>query len=183
MTRMNFRALPSDGMEVTWDSPGGSTTTSFRWENEGWTVDCQLESQRAQMVLRVGAQWHVQQAILFRDMDEPDLWLATDGAGRWGEVNGAHRTDLDGCRLVAVLGSPIAHCIAMRQLPLHVGHGAEVKTAVIDTETLSVVPATLVFERCGETAWRYTDLSGTLVEVAVDEYGLVVAEAGGFVRR
>ena len=180
---MNFRALPSDGLEVVWDSPTGACTASFRWENEGWTIDCALEAQRAQMVLRVGAQWHVQQAILFRDMDDPDLWLATDGAGRWGEVNGAHRTDLDGCRLVAVLGSPIAHCIAMRQLPLLVGHGAEVKTAVIDTETLSVLPRTLVFERCGDTAWRYTNLAGDLVDVTVDEYGLVVSETGGFVRR
>jgi hypothetical protein len=73
----------------------------------------------------------------------------------------------------------------MRQLPLHVGHGAEVKTAVIDTETLSVVPRTLVFERLGERLWRYATLEApdALTEVRVDEYGLVETEEGGFVRR
>lgn len=182
---MIYRALPSDGLDVAWASPEGETTAEFRWENEGWTINCMLGPQRSQVVMRVGAQWHIQQVILFRDLEQPDLWLATDGAGRWGEVNGAHRTDLDGCRLVAVVGTPITHCIAMRQLPLQVGHGAEVKTAVIDTETLSVVPRTLVFERLGERFWRYAPLDApeSLVEVRVDEYGLVESEEGGFERR
>ena len=39
----------------------------------------------------------MRQFLLFRDLDEPDLWLATDGTGRWGEMNGAHRPELDGC--------------------------------------------------------------------------------------
>jgi len=182
---MIYRALPSDGLDVVWGSPAGETTAEFRWENEGWTINCMLGPQRSQVVMRVGAQWHIQQVILFRDLEQPDLWLATDGAGRWGEVNGAHRTDLDGCRLVAVVGTPITHCIAMRQLPLQVGHGAEVKAAVIDTETLSVVPRTLVFERLGERFWRYTTLEApdVLVEVRVDEYGLVESEEGGYERR
>jgi hypothetical protein len=66
-----------------------------------------------------------------------------------------------------------------------VGHGAEVKTAIIDTETLSVVPRTLVFERLGERFWRYTTLEApdSLVEVRVDEHGLVESEEGGFERR
>jgi hypothetical protein len=73
----------------------------------------------------------------------------------------------------------------MRQLPLQVGHGAEVKTAVIDTETLSIVPRTLVLERLGERFWRYTTLEApdSLVEVRVDEYGLVETEEGGYERR
>ena len=182
---MIYRALPSDGLDVTWRRAGGETTAEFRWENEGWTINCMLGPQRAQVVMRVGAQWHIQQMILFRDLEEPDLWLATDGAGRWGEVNGAHRTDLDGSRLVAVMGTPITHCIAMRHLPLLVGHAAEVKTAVIDTETLSVVPRTLLFERVGEASWRYTTLEApdVLTEVRVDEYGLVEIEEGGYERR
>ena len=189
---MIYRALPASGLTVAWDIPnadlrdGGRpvTTTSFSWENEGWTVDCALGPERSQFVMRLSAQWHVQQVILFRDLEEPDLWLATDGAGRWGEVNGAHRTDLDGCRLVMIGGTPISHCIAMRQLPLQVGHGAEVKTAVIDAETLGVVPAVLRFERLGESSWRYTPGPETdMVEVAVDDYGLLVDEPGRFVRQ
>jgi hypothetical protein len=126
--------------------------------------------------------------LLFRDLDDPDLWLATDGSGRWGEVNGAHRTDLDGCHLVAIVGSPITHCIAIRQLPLEVGHGAEVKTAIVDPEKLSVVAGTMRFERIAEHRWRYTRLSPAdstlqeLIEVDVDEFGLVLDEPEQFIR-
>jgi len=47
------------------------------------------------------------------------------------------------------------------------------------------VPRTLVFERLGERFWRYTTLEApdSLVEVRVDEHGLVESEEGGFERR
>ena len=189
---MIYRALPASGLTVAWDIPnadlrdGGRpvTTTSFSWDNEGWTVDTALGPERSQFVMRLSAQWLIQQVILFRDLEMPDLWLATDGAGRWGEVNGAHRTDLDGCRLVMIGGTPVTHCIAMRQLPLQIGHGAEVKTAVIDAETLGVVPAVLRFERLGESIWRYTPGPDTdMVEVVVDDHGLLLDEPGRFVRQ
>ncbi|NDG65847.1 MAG: hypothetical protein EBY23_02815 [Actinobacteria bacterium] len=193
---MIYRALPASGHDVSWDvanpnlSDGGRplSTVKFRWENEGWTLDCGLGPQRSQVAIRVSAQWGIQQVLLFRDLDDPDLWLATDGSGRWGEVNGAHRTDLDGCHLVAIVGSPITHCIAIRQLPLEVGHGAEIKTAIIDPEKLSVVAGTMRFERIAEHRWRYTRLSPTdsslqeLIEVDVDEFGLVLDEPEQFIR-
>ena len=85
---------------ATWDGDGIETTT-LRWENEGWTVSGEVgdaaDRERIQYVLRLSATWQVRQFLLFRDLDEPDLWLATDGGGRWGEMNGAHRTELDGC--------------------------------------------------------------------------------------
>jgi hypothetical protein len=189
---MIYRALPASGLRVAWNIPNADlrdgglphTTAKFGWENEGWTVDCALGPERSQFVMRLSAQWLIQQVILFRDLETPDLWLATDGAGRWGEVNGAHRTDLDGCRFVMIGGTPITHCIAMRQLPLQIGHGAEVKTAVIDAETLGVVPAVLRFERLGESNWRYTPLPGAeMVEVVVDDFGLLLDEAGRFIRQ
>ena len=165
---MIYRALPASGHDVSWDvvnpnlADGGRphSTVKFRWENEGWTLDCGLGPQRSQVAIRVSAQWGIQQVLLFRDLDDPDLWLATDGAGRWGEVNGAHRTDLDGCHLVAI----------------------------VDPEKLSVVAGTMRFERIAEHRWRYTRISPAdstlqeLIEVDVDEFGLVLDEPEQFIR-
>ncbi|MEY4338235.1 MAG: hypothetical protein RLZ14_85, partial [Actinomycetota bacterium] len=92
-------ALEADGHVArwaTWDHQHLDTTT-IRWENEGFTVGGVVTRERIEYVLRLSATWQVRQFILFRDLDEPDLWLATDGSGRWGEMNGAHRTELDGC--------------------------------------------------------------------------------------
>ena len=74
---------------------------TITWENEAWTasgvVGAPGEHNDVHYVLRISPTWHVRQFLLFRDVDEPDLWLGTDGNGRWGEINGAHRPDLDGC--------------------------------------------------------------------------------------
>ena len=56
-----------------------------------------VSRERVQYVLRLSASWQVRQFLLFRDLEDPDLWLATDGTARWGEMNGAHRIELDGC--------------------------------------------------------------------------------------
>ena len=48
-----------------------------------------------------------------RDMEQPDLWLGTDGQ-RWGELNGAHRPELDGALDVTIAGSPFVHSIPIR---------------------------------------------------------------------
>ena len=58
--------------------------------------------------------WQVRQFLLFRDMEQPDLWLGTDGHGRWGELNAAHRPELDGALDVTIAGSPFVHSIPIR---------------------------------------------------------------------
>ena len=64
----------------------------------------------------------VQAQRLFRDLEQPDLWLATDGAGRWGEMNGAHRVELDGCfdltMSTAATVTPFTATMPIRRLPL-----------------------------------------------------------------
>ena len=52
--------------------------TEFRWENEGWTISGQVARERVQYVVRLSASWQVRQFLLFRDLEDPDLWLATD---------------------------------------------------------------------------------------------------------
>jgi uncharacterized protein len=166
---------PADGLHARWvDAHGAVAEESvLRWENEAWTVENTLVGLQTQAVMRVSAGWYVRQLLLFRDLPEPDLWLANDGAGRWGEVNGGHREDLDGCTDVAVADSVTAVLPALRRLPLHIGHGAEVRVAVIDPDTLAVVPATWRLSRLDEALWE-VDTASTTQRVAfeVDRYGL-----------
>lgn len=181
----NYPAPPPSGLTARWvrEADGSETSVAVRWENEGWTAEIDLAAARCQLVLRLSATWVVMQAMLFRDLEQPDLWLATDGHGRWGEVNGAHRTDLDGCVDIDVVGSPFTNCIPIRRVPLHVGHGFRGPVLVIDTETLGVVPREQTYSRVADRTWRYVSLdTGAEVEVEVDAAGLVLDEPGGFRR-
>jgi uncharacterized protein len=165
-----------------WDGAPGSGV-ELRWENEGWTAEVALNMDDAVAIIRMSAQWHVQQMLLFRDMPEPDLWLATDGHGRWGEMNGAHRTELDGCVDIDFAGTPFTNSIITHRLPLHVGHTADLHVITIDVETLGVVRAPYRYTRHDEYAWEYTSLlTGRQHAARVDEFGMVVDEHETFRR-
>jgi hypothetical protein len=181
----NYKAPSASGHSAAWTMWDGSPASSvnMRWENEGWTAELNLEADNAVVVLRMSAQWNIQQMLLFRDMDEPDLWLATDGHGRWGEMNGAHRTELDGCVDIDFANTPFTNSIITHKLPLHVGHTADLHVITIDIETLSVVTVPQRYTRHDEHAWEYTSiLTGTSNAARVDEFGLVVDEHGTFRR-
>lgn len=181
----NYAALPSSGHRVAWVTWDGAheARVELTWENEGWTANCTLESERAQVVVRLSASWMVQQFIVFRDLDEPDLWLATDGHGRWGEMNGAHRTELDGCVDVDIVGIPFTNVVPIRRLPLHVGHSAQQNTIAVDLDTLGVTVVPQIYTRLDANRWRYRSLaSGRDVDVEVDEHGFVVDEPDAFRR-
>ena len=66
-------------------------------------------------MVRLSPLWQVRQFLLFRDLDEPDLWFGTDGHGRWGEMNGAHRPDLDGGTDLAFGCTPFDHLAPIRR--------------------------------------------------------------------
>lgn len=166
-------------MEMSWCTWDGSPASSvtLRWENEGWTAESMLHDDRATVVIRLSAQWQVQQLLLFRDMPEPDLWLATDGHGRWGEMNGAHRTELDGCVDIDLVNTPFTNSIITHRLPLHVGHGADITVITVDIETLSVTSVPQRYMRIAEREWEYTSLvSGRQRRATVDEFGFVLHE-------
>jgi uncharacterized protein len=164
-------ALPADGFVARWESGEHGHEVTLRWENEGWTAGGHAEAERVDYVVRLTAQWHVSQFLLFRDLDEADLWLGTDGHGRWGEVNGAHRPDLDGATDLAVRDSPFTHAIPIRRLPLPVGHTAEISVLHVDVDTLGVVPAPVRYERTADRRWRH-EHEGVATEFEVDRYGL-----------
>lgn len=177
--------FPQTPLTTGWTATdGGACDLEVRFENEGWTAQGTLGSERAQFVIRLSATLVVQQFMLFRDMDEPDLWLGRDRSGRWGEINGAHRTDLDGCSDVELRMSPFTTSLSMKRLPLHETHAATITVASVNTETLEVVPRSRTFARLGARRWRYVSpAQDREVEAELDEFGLVIDEPGGFRRR
>jgi hypothetical protein len=179
-----YRAFPADGHEVRWTTWDGAhtETVTLRWENEGWTVTGSVGREDVDYVLRLSPLWQVRQFLLFRDLEDPDLWLGTDGAGRWGEMNGAHRPDLDGAHDLALDITPFTLSLPIKRHPLHVDDRLELPVLHIDVETLAIVPRTVVHERLAPFAWRITDDAGGSIEVEVDEHGLVRDVDGRFRR-
>ena len=166
-------AFPSDGYTArwrTWDHAHLETLT-LRWENEGWTATGEVGREAVTYVVRLSATWQVRQFMLFRDAADPDLWLGTDGGGRWGEVNGAHRPDLDGCTDLYLAATPFSHTIPIRRLPVAVGEGLEVRAARVDVEMLGVVPVRQRYHHTADRTWRL-DTGDTELTFDVDQYGL-----------
>jgi hypothetical protein len=169
-------AFPSDGYTARWRSWDHDhlETLTLRWENEGWTATGEVGRETVTYVIRLSATWQIRQFLLFRDLDEPDLWLGADGTGRWGEMNGAHRHDLAGCSDIDMAVTPFTSSVLIRRLALEVGDSAEATTALVDVETLGVVPRALRFERLTARRFRRTVIdNGDITEFDVDEYGLV----------
>lgn len=181
----NFAPFPQSPLKVTWQVADGSASdVEIRYENEGWTTQGTLGSDRAQFVLRYSATLVVQQFMLFRDMEEPDLWLGRDRSGRWGEVNGAHRPDLDGCSDIELRMNPFTPSITMKRLPLLEQHAASITVATVNVETLEVLPRQRTYSRLESNRWRYTSAYHEReVESTLDEYGLILDEPDAFSRR
>jgi hypothetical protein len=146
---------------ISWDAATHELCT-IRHENDGWTVDGVITGRAdgdVQYVVRVDDRWQVRQFLLFRDMEEPDLWLARDTAGKWGEVNGSYRDDLAGCTAIGLDDSPMTAALLVRQ------GGGPALVAVVDPDTLLV-----------STHWRRIEGAQT------DDDGWLLDEPGRFRR-
>jgi hypothetical protein len=171
------------------------------FENEAWTIEGIVttvasstdlvspksesvqKSETVHYVLRLSATWHVQQMLLFRDLDEPDLWLATDGRGVWGEVNGVQRRELGGCDDIDIRTSAITRSLALRRLEVTVGASADVHSIVVDPESLAITRARLNYTRLGTRLWSvHRDDGLPSHEFSVDNYGLPL-DIPGYFRR
>lgn len=155
----------------------GHEVLTLGWESGGWTADGVVRGIDVHYVVRVDERWRLRQFLLFRDLPEPDLWLGVDPAGRWGEINGARRPELDGCAEVDLPWTPFTATPAIRRLRIEVGDTAEVRVARVDPETLLVEPAVVTYTRLALDRWRRDG-----VDLVVDEHGLVVDHPGGFHR-
>lgn len=178
-----YPALPADGYAAswaTWDGVGREQFT-LRWENEAWTATGQVGGPDVEYVLRISPLWQVRQVLLFRDLADPDLWLGTDGRGRWGEVNGAHRPELAGASDVVLAVTPSTHAVPIRRMGLAVGESAAVSALAVDVETLAVTPVGLRYTRLDEQTWEVAD-GDSSVRFAVDAHG-IPADLPGLFRR
>jgi uncharacterized protein len=177
----SYVPFSADGHEVRWRTWDGAhdEVLTLTWENEGWTASGLVGRERLQYVLRISPTWQTRQFLLFRDLDEPDLWLGTDGHGGWGEINGAYRRELDGCVDLHLVCTPFTATLPIRRLPLMPGDGVELRSVRVDPETLGVRPLRQRYLRLEEHRWSYTDLD-TNVEVLldVDRHGVVVDVPG-----
>ena len=179
----HYRPFPADGFDARWTTWDGEHTEHLRieWENEGWTATGRVGRERIEYVVRLSPLWNVRQFILFRDLPEPDLWLGTDGHGRWGEMNGAHRPELDGPHEIALDVTPFTLSLPIRRLPLRTGDAFELAVLDIDVETLAIRPTTVRYHRLDDQSWRITR-GETAFEVMVDDHGLATDVDGRFRR-
>jgi len=170
-----LRAFPADGYTARWQrwDHDGDETLTLRWENEGWTATGEVGREAVTYVVRLSSTWQVRQFLLFRDLDEPDLWLGTDGRGRWGELNGAHRPDLAGCVDIHLACTPFSATLPIRRSRLEIGESMSVTVATVDVETLGVVPVEHAYSRSSLHGWQHVDESGVTVDFDVDAFGLV----------
>ncbi|MEO6158096.1 MAG: putative glycolipid-binding domain-containing protein [Ilumatobacteraceae bacterium] len=174
-----------DGHTFRWERLDGlgSEETTLRWENEGWTITGAVSRERVQYVIRTSSAWKVRQFMLFRDLEDPDLWLATDGRARWGEMNGAHRTELDGCYDIALSCTPFTSLLPIRRLQLLEGDAAEFPVVVVDPDTLGVHAETHRYTRVASHHWRIAQgHPDNVVEFDVDQHGLALDHPGTFRR-
>lgn len=165
--------MDTGGPSARWAAVDGTTTETLelRFENGGWTVEGAITGLDVHYVVRFDHAWHARQLLVFRDLDEPDLWIATDGAGIWGEVDGAVRDELTGCTDVVVAGTPFVHTPPIRRAD---GAAAVALVATVDAETLGVRVVEHTYEPLGDGRWAVT-AGGTTEEVTVDDTGLVSA--------
>jgi uncharacterized protein len=184
--RVAYQAFSADGHCAQWRPWDDETTReelAITWENEAWTASGQVGRERIHYVVRISPTWHVRQFLLFRDLDDPDLWLGTDGSGRWGEMNGAHRPELDGCFDIDLVCTPFTKSIPIRRMALHVGDSTEISVASIDVENLGVRAERHRYTRVDTHRWRFErPASATSLEFDVDEHGLVLDYPGEFRR-
>lgn len=177
--------LPLDGFKATWRTLDGTNceNLTISFENEAWTVQGIVSGIDVHYVVRLSAMWKVQQMLLFRDLDEPDLWLANDGTGRWGEINGSHRRELGGCEDVDVACSAFTRTLAIRRLGLDIGRTHGVHTVVIHPDSLAIGRARLDYTRKSSRTWFVEgDDERPRHEFDVDEFGLPLDIPGHFVR-
>lgn len=180
----HYPAFPADGFRADWETIDGSAGqhVQLTWENEAWTASGRVAGVDVEYVIRLSPLWQVRQFLLFRDLPEPDLWLGTDGHGRWGEVNGAHRTELDGALDVALAITPFTHTLPIRRLGLAVGDVVALPMLTIDVDTLAVTQDSFRYSRDDEHAWSVTGPDGAQ-QFTVDAHGVPRDVAGHWRRR
>jgi hypothetical protein len=170
-----------DELQIRWHGVEGESVEQFsiRWENSGYVAEGMVTGVDVHYVVRLGPDFRTRQVMVFRDLDDPDLWLATDGNGRWGEVNGSVRHELHGCYDIDLGCTPFTNTIPILTLGLEVGESATRDFAWIDVDTLAVEVSTQTYTRVSERQWRFEAPAWDYAaEIEVDIDGFVVDYPG-----
>ena len=132
-------AFSADGHDATWETWDGEHTEHSRCagRTRRGRRPGHVGRERVEYVLRLSPTWRVRQFLLFRDLDEPDLWLAHRrplpvGRDQRRPSHRSRRVRGHRARLVAV-----PRHVPIRRLPLGVGDRPRCVVAV-DVETLAV---------------------------------------------
>jgi hypothetical protein len=171
---------------ASWLSADGGVReeVTVAFENEGFTVEGRLHGPEVSYAIRFDALWSIRQFLLFRDLDEPDLWLAVDKFGKWGEVNGSVRADMAGCNaitlssLLTAQASAYLYSPTLRRLAAHGRMSDRMRQASINVDTLEIVVADdTTVERLPSGRW----LVGQ-TEIELDDSGMVCDVPSSFTR-
>lgn len=92
--------------------------------------------------------------------------------GRWW-VDGAERSDLDGCTDVDLGWTPATNTLPIRRSGLAVGESVLIRAAWVTFPELVIRPADQLYERTGELIWTYQSGNFT-AELLTDNQGFVV---------
>lgn len=177
--------LPLDGLSASWTSVHSTDREelSITFENEAWTVQGIVSGADIHYVVRLSATWKVQQMLLFRDLEDPDLWLANDGRGQWGEINGSQRRELGGCEDIDISCSAFTRFLAIRRLELDVGATSAVHSVVVDPDSLAISRARISYTRVSPRTWLVSRDDGSPdQQFDVDAFGLPLDVPGHFTR-
>jgi uncharacterized protein len=171
--------------EIRWTTWHGEHEEVLRvgFENGGWTAEGTISGVDVTYVIRFDADWRTRQFLLFRDLDEPDLWLATDGAGLWGETNGEARDDLTGCTDVALSCTPFSTSVGVKRLLTSGQTEASFTVAMLDVETLGLTVHEHHLAQLGTDRWEHRSrTTDHTYQFLVDEFGMVIDEPERFRR-
>ena len=177
--------MRSAEQEIWWTGTETGTVERLRvgFENGGWTAEGTVSGLDITYVMRFDAMWGLRQFILFRDADEPDLWLATDGQGRWGETNGATRDDLDGCVTIGLTCSPFPTAAAIQRALGYETTEASYSVAMIDVEKLHIQVDRHRLRQVDATTWSlFSAAEDRDRQVRLDDFGWVIDDVGRFHR-
>jgi hypothetical protein len=174
-----------EGIAARWRTEDGTCVEQLflRWENGGWVAEGNVAGPNVTYVLRLAPNFEVSQFLLFRDLEQPDLWLGHDGHGNWGEINGAHRRELFGCHDVDLACAAFPRSLPLRRLMSSVGEQIVLPVVVIDVDTLEVQAAMTTATRLDARRWHITNsVLGVDTTMNIDEHGLPLHQPGHHVR-
>ena len=94
-------------------------------------------------------------------------------------MGGVERPDLQGCDDVDLSFSPVTNLLPIRRLHLNIGERSTVRAAWLDFPACKLAPLEQVYERVGDSTYRYESAGGTFVAILqVNAAGFVTSYSG-----